>query len=163
MHGYLGEHEKHAVVGHAALHVCASDVEGWGQVVIEAAALGVPTLARDVPGLRDSIRDGETGWLVGTEGLDEQGLLDALVHGLRRSLAELERPGVREEFADQCRTWAHKFSWPAMHLQVVTTVAAEVRSRQATKDRQAASLPPSGRESVIISESPSATPTGEGD
>ena len=47
----------------AALHVCASDVEGWGQVVIEAAGFGVPTIARDVPGLRDSIRDGRpAGW-----------------------------------------------------------------------------------------------------
>ena len=45
------------------LHVCASDAEGWGQVVIEAAAYGVPTLARDVPGLRDSIRHGApVGW-----------------------------------------------------------------------------------------------------
>ncbi len=32
------------------LHVCASDAEGWGQVVLEAAAHGLPTLARDVPG-----------------------------------------------------------------------------------------------------------------
>ena len=32
--------------------------------IIEAAGHGVPTLARDVPGLRDSIRAGDTGWLV---------------------------------------------------------------------------------------------------
>ena len=46
------EDDKARVLAGARLHVCASDAEGWGQVVIEAAAHGVPTLARDVPGLR---------------------------------------------------------------------------------------------------------------
>ena len=64
MHGFLGEDEKARVLDAARLHVCGSDAEGWGQVVLEAAAYGVPTLARDVPGMRDSVRDGVTGWLV---------------------------------------------------------------------------------------------------
>ena len=38
--------------------------EGWGLNVIECNALGVPSVAYDVPGLRDSIKDGETGLLV---------------------------------------------------------------------------------------------------
>ena len=52
------------VLGGCGFHVCASDVEGWGQVVIDAAAHGIPTIGRDVPGLRDSIVEGSTGWLV---------------------------------------------------------------------------------------------------
>ena len=35
-----------------------------GDAVAEAAALGVPTVAYDVEGLRDAVRDGQTGWLV---------------------------------------------------------------------------------------------------
>jgi glycosyltransferase involved in cell wall biosynthesis len=35
--------------------------EGWGQVVTEANAMGTPAIGYDVPGLRDSIRHGETG------------------------------------------------------------------------------------------------------
>ena len=46
------------------LHLNTSQGEGWGLCVLEAAALGVPTVAFDVDGLRDSVRDGETGWLV---------------------------------------------------------------------------------------------------
>jgi glycosyltransferase involved in cell wall biosynthesis len=126
LHGFLSEHDKHEVVGSAALHVCASDIEGWGQVVIEAAALGVPTLARDVPGLRDSIRDGETGWLVDTSGQSDEEVLGALVTGIRDGLAELDEPSTQAEIAERCRTWAHKFSWSAMHQQVVTTVATEL-------------------------------------
>ncbi len=37
--------------------------------MIEANALGTPVLAFDRPGLRDSIKDGETGWLI-PEGSD---------------------------------------------------------------------------------------------
>jgi glycosyltransferase involved in cell wall biosynthesis len=40
-----------------------SAVEGWGLVVTEAASRETPTIAFDVPGLRDSVVDGETGVL----------------------------------------------------------------------------------------------------
>ena len=64
LHGFLPEADKARLLTEARLHLCGSDAEGWGQVVVESASYGLPTLARDVPGLRDSIRDGETGWLV---------------------------------------------------------------------------------------------------
>jgi glycosyltransferase involved in cell wall biosynthesis len=38
--------------------------EGFGTVVVEAAAMGVPTVGTDIYGLRDAIVDGETGVLV---------------------------------------------------------------------------------------------------
>ena len=38
--------------------------EGFGTVVIEAAAMGVPTIGTDIYGLVDSIKDEETGLLV---------------------------------------------------------------------------------------------------
>jgi glycosyltransferase involved in cell wall biosynthesis len=31
--------------------------EGWGLAVTEAAAMGTPSIAYDVPGLRDSVRE----------------------------------------------------------------------------------------------------------
>jgi glycosyltransferase involved in cell wall biosynthesis len=39
--------------------------ERWGRVVIEANAMGTPAIGYDVPGLRDSIRHGETGITIG--------------------------------------------------------------------------------------------------
>jgi glycosyltransferase involved in cell wall biosynthesis len=44
--------------------VCASTKEGFGLTVIEANAVGTPNVAADAPGLRDTVRDGETGFLV---------------------------------------------------------------------------------------------------
>lgn len=39
--------------------------EGWGLVVTEAASQGTPAVVYDVDGLRDSVRDGETGVITG--------------------------------------------------------------------------------------------------
>ncbi|MGV1003899.1 MAG: glycosyltransferase family 4 protein [Candidatus Nanopelagicales bacterium] len=54
--GRVDESEKIERMAGAHLHVSTSVREGWGLVVSEAAALGTPTLAYDVPGLRDSTR-----------------------------------------------------------------------------------------------------------
>lgn len=65
--------------------------EGWGLNVVEAAACGTPTVAYDVAGLRDSVRNGETGLLV--ENGNIRGLAEAIIRvlkdeGLRRTLSE---------------------------------------------------------------------------
>src|SRR5712691_8178166 len=44
--------------------VFPSPKEGWGISNVEAAACGTPALASDSPGLRESVRHGETGFLV---------------------------------------------------------------------------------------------------
>jgi glycosyltransferase involved in cell wall biosynthesis len=129
LHGFLDEDDKHRVLSSAVLQVCASDAEGWGQVVVEAAAYGLPTLARDVPGLRESVRDGETGWLVDTRGQDEAGVVNALVAGVRAALPELETQEERAAMARRCRDWADRFSWKGMRDTVVEVVDEELRAR----------------------------------
>ena len=64
LRGYLPEEAKRAAVAVSVLHLNTSQGEGWGLCVLEAAQLGVPTVAYDVDGLRDAVRPGETGWLV---------------------------------------------------------------------------------------------------
>jgi glycosyltransferase involved in cell wall biosynthesis len=54
--GHVGETTKHDRMARAHVHLTTSVREGWGLVVSEAAALGTPTIAYDVPGLRDSTR-----------------------------------------------------------------------------------------------------------
>ena len=129
IHGFLDEDDKHAVLAAAAVHVCASDAEGWGQVVIEAATYGVPTLARDVPGLRASVHDGETGWLVDTTGLDEAGIVNGLVGGLRVALHEVAGPQEREELSRRCREWADQFSWKSMRESALSLVVEDLSAR----------------------------------
>lgn len=54
--GRVTEEEKQEIVRSAHALVVTSVREGWGLVVSEAAALGTPSVAYDVPGLRDSVR-----------------------------------------------------------------------------------------------------------
>jgi glycosyltransferase involved in cell wall biosynthesis len=61
--GHVSEEEKHRLLCAAWLLLHPSAVEGWGLVVTEAAVRETPSVAFDVPGLRDSVVDGETGVL----------------------------------------------------------------------------------------------------
>ncbi len=54
--GRVSEQEKVRLMAAAHVHIATSVREGWGLVVTEAAAVGTPTVAYDVPGLRDSTR-----------------------------------------------------------------------------------------------------------
>jgi glycosyltransferase involved in cell wall biosynthesis len=65
--GHVSEAEKHRLLCAAWLLLHPSAVEGWGLVVTEAAARETPSIAFDVPGLRDSVVDGETGVLAAGE------------------------------------------------------------------------------------------------
>ncbi len=62
--GRVSEGEKFAILRRAHLLLVPSIREGFGINVIEAAASGTPAIGYNVPGLRDSIRNGETGYLV---------------------------------------------------------------------------------------------------
>lgn len=79
-YGRVSEAEKSRLV--AAAHVLAvpSRREGWGLVVTEAAALGTPSVAYDVAGLRDSVEASGQGLLVAATP-------EALAAGLLRQLA----------------------------------------------------------------------------
>ncbi|GAA4221901.1 glycosyltransferase involved in cell wall biosynthesis [Streptosporangium album] len=118
LHGFLAEPEKNAVLGSALLNVTASEFEGWGLTVIEAAAFGVPTVAYDVAGLRDSIRDGVTGWLV----RDGEALADVV----ERAIGELADPVRRAEIQQACRSWAGEFTWGRTGATITRLIATEL-------------------------------------
>lgn len=61
--GFVSSGEKYRLMAGALAMLQTSYKEGWGLTVIEAAQLKVPTVASDVPGLRDSVRNGKTGLL----------------------------------------------------------------------------------------------------
>jgi glycosyltransferase involved in cell wall biosynthesis len=63
-HGFVSEPDKIGLMTRAWAHLFPSPKEGWGITVVEAAACGTPSIASDSPGLRDSVRHEETGFLV---------------------------------------------------------------------------------------------------
>jgi glycosyltransferase involved in cell wall biosynthesis len=66
--GRVSEEEKHRLLCSAWMLLHPAMIEGWGIVITEAAIRGTPGIGFDVPGLRDSVVDGETGLLVRSEG-----------------------------------------------------------------------------------------------
>ncbi len=62
--GFIEQGELVSYLNRAHLLVNPSPKEGWGLTVVEANACGLPVVASDRPGLRDSVIDRETGFLV---------------------------------------------------------------------------------------------------
>ncbi|MBN2188673.1 MAG: glycosyltransferase family 4 protein [Chitinispirillaceae bacterium] len=61
--GLVSPEEKVRWLNRLHIMVNPSAKEGWGLTVSEANACGAPAIASDVPGLRDAVKDGETGLL----------------------------------------------------------------------------------------------------
>jgi len=101
--GFLPLAEKVRMLREAWVLVQPSPKEGWGLTVVEAGACGTAVVAADSPGLRDSVRDGETGLLVPWG--DDARLAGALV----RVLAD---EALRTRLATAGLAWAQRFQWP---------------------------------------------------
>jgi len=123
--GYLSEEDKRAAVAASVLHLNTSQGEGWGLCVLEAAALGVPTVAYDVDGLRDAVRHGETGWLVRAG--------ERIEDVTERALKELADPARRTEVAAACRAWAGQFDWDHSVALMTELIEAALRRGRASR------------------------------
>jgi glycosyltransferase involved in cell wall biosynthesis len=100
--GFVDDDERDRWLAESRVCVCASEKEGWGLTVIEANAVGTPVVASDAPGLRDSVRHGETGWLAPIGD----------VAAFRTRIAELLRADdAAEAMARRGEEWARRFDW----------------------------------------------------
>jgi glycosyltransferase involved in cell wall biosynthesis len=100
--GRVDEAAKVALLRRAWATVFASPKEGWGITNLEAAASGTPVIASDSPGIRESVRHGETGFLV------PHGQVDAMAERMR--LLSGERALV-ERLGSAARQFALQFTW----------------------------------------------------
>ena len=123
--GRVSEQVKSDLLSRAWLTVAPSLAEGWGLTVLEANAVGTPAVAYDVPGLRDAVRDEQTGWLVPAGG--------DLAAALGRALHELRDPARQRFFADQAKEWAGRFSWNTSADRLAQILLSEIRYKQSGK------------------------------
>jgi glycosyltransferase involved in cell wall biosynthesis len=108
--GFVPQEEKLDLLRRAWAAVFPSEKEGWGLTVIEANCCGTPVIASDSDGLRDSVRDGETGILV--------------PHGDVPSLASAiaglcDDPGLRGRLSAGSLEWGRGFSWDVTGSRMV--------------------------------------------
>lgn len=100
--GFVPEVEKRRLLRRAWAVVFPSPKEGWGISNVEAAGCGTPALASDSPGLRESVRQGETGFLV------PHGDVRALAE---RMLALAADPALVARLGRGARAFAQQLSW----------------------------------------------------
>jgi len=98
----LSNEPRRELIKRAWVLVNPSVREGFGLNVIEANALGVPCVVYDVHGLRDSVKNGETGLLV------ESGNIEALADEIVRVL---EDRNLRERLSKKALSHAEQFDW----------------------------------------------------
>lgn len=100
--GRITDAEKLSLLRRSWGLVLASPKEGWGITNLEAAACGTPVVASNSPGIRESVRDGETGYLV------PHADVAAMALALDR-LAAFR--GLVEEVGARARHFAESFTW----------------------------------------------------
>jgi glycosyltransferase involved in cell wall biosynthesis len=100
--GYLPRDEIVDELYRTHLFLNPSPKEGWGLTVIEANECGVPVVASRRPGLQDSVREGETGYLA--EYGNHEDFAD-------KALTLLTDPPLWRVMSENAVRWARGFSW----------------------------------------------------
>jgi len=107
--------ERRELVGRAWVLVNPSVREGFGLNVIEANAVGTPCVGYDVPGLRDSIADQNTGLLA------RAGDIEDLAAKIGRALAD---DSLRRRLGNNALEYSRQFSWDKSAGEFLTAASA---------------------------------------
>jgi glycosyltransferase involved in cell wall biosynthesis len=99
--GHVSDRQKFEELSSAWVHLLPSVKEGWGLAIVEAAHVGVPSVAYlDAGGVRESILDGVTGLLASNQ--------HDLVAKVRALLAD---PELRADLGAKAQIRSDQFSW----------------------------------------------------
>lgn len=96
--GHVSNHEVYLAI--ADVLCLPSYREGFGSIVIDAAAMGVPTIGSRIPGLTDSIDDTQTGLLFSAGDLHEL---------VGHMLALVENPKLRADMGRRAKARVDEF------------------------------------------------------
>lgn len=122
--GHVDDDEKARQVARAWVLALPSLKEGWGLVVMEAASLGVPSVAyAEAGGVAESIVDGQTGILV-HEGPDN------FVEALDTLLSD---PQQRARMGQRARERSREFSWDAAAAAFESVLSDSVEGGSRTR------------------------------
>lgn len=100
--GFVSDEKKFELLSKSRIAINPSVREGWGLVVIEAASAGTPTVAFNVPGLRDSIINNETGIICSENTVENLARATLMLINDAKKYKRMSRNAV---------IWSKKFSW----------------------------------------------------
>lgn len=101
-HGFVSEEKKLELMSRSHCIMVPSQREGWGLIVTESNAVGTMAVVYDSPGLRDSVRHGETGLLT------QQKTPEALYQELMKLKKD---PSLQQTLAKNAHEWSQEFHW----------------------------------------------------
>jgi glycosyltransferase involved in cell wall biosynthesis len=118
-HGFVNNQEKLELMRKAWVFVTTSEREGWGLTVIEANACKTPAIVTDVQGLRDTVKNNETGFII------PYGKPKVLAQVITKILTDNE---LRERLSKNAVEWSKRFDWnktASKILQVIKKTIAQ--------------------------------------
>ena len=124
--GHVSDEELVALYQSAWLVVSRSLREGWGMTLTEAAKCGTPSVATDIAGHRDSVRDGVSGVLVDPYA--------SLASTISRVIADND---LLESLRRGAVAYAGELTWDRTALELFEALASSVhaRGRKATSPK----------------------------
>ncbi|MCK5061410.1 glycosyltransferase, partial [Candidatus Parcubacteria bacterium] len=119
--GQVSEADKLTLLQKSWVAVNPSLMEGWGITTIEANACGTPVIASDVPGLRDSVVDDHTGYLIeygNTEKLSAK-IVELIVNKVKL-----------ETMSNYASIWARKYDWHYSALHFFNIISNDLYTKE---------------------------------
>jgi glycosyltransferase involved in cell wall biosynthesis len=112
--GYVSLNELLEAYQKSHVFVITSRFEEFSIAALEALACGTPVIASNIPGPREMITDGISGFLVNSDVADE--IIKKVLY-----LKHLwyDKPDLYQKFSSQARTMALKFDWNQVVVELI--------------------------------------------
>ena len=117
--GFVKDEDKCFELSNSHCVVNTSMKEGWGITNLEANACGTLVISANVPGLRDSVKDGESGLLY------EYGNIEDLTNCI---LKILDDENYRIKLSEGAIRWAKSFDWDTSAEQMLAKCEEVINS-----------------------------------
>jgi glycosyltransferase involved in cell wall biosynthesis len=114
--GFISEEAKLHLLRRAWASTLASPKEGWGISNLEAAACATPVIAANSPGIRESVVDGKTGFLVPP---DDSSAMAAAMRGVVESRDLVDVLGAAGRRFAETFTWERAANDTMSHLEEI--------------------------------------------
>ncbi len=117
--GFVPTGKKIDLLSSSWVSVNTSPKEGWGLTSIEAQACGTPSVVPDSPGLRETVKDGVSGYIYPFG--DTKRLSEILVNMLsdRKKVIEMGK---------KAKKWATNFSWDKSAKKMKEKIISEIKN-----------------------------------
>jgi len=124
--GRVDEATKRRLLGESWVMLQPSSFEGWGITVLEANACGTPVIASDTEGLRDSVVDTKTGWLLPVR---DTGTWASAMKSM------IEYPTNLERLSANAVKWAKSFDWDKNSDKFLGLISEDIYERKAAFEK----------------------------